>query len=229
MPTDKQLLTLAKQQFSGPPSTIEHPIEALSTTSKPHFIHFERGEIINPYRKPQRNENTDPAKHMELNSTHGRPFDTTRPPIVSMTQQSADLARLTEQSSPTGMVHPSLLDPLHPPDQHFMKARLRDSKIMDIVRTYLSFLHDQPPSVCIRGITKISATLTLAAEGLPTDINFLREIFLDVHGELGISRNDALADLQSYRTFLCSERTERLQRTREASLKFYSPPNFRKH
>lgn len=130
--------------------------------------------------------------------------------------------------------HPPLLDPMRPPivrlteqsatgDQRYLKARLRDSKIMDNVRTYLSFLHDQPPSVCIRGITKTSVTLMIAAEALPTDINVLREIYLDVHGELGISRNDALEDLKSYRAFLSSERTHRLQQTRDAAFKFYSP------
>lgn len=135
---------------------------------------------------------------------------------------------------------PPLLDPMRPPivrlteqsaagDQRFLKARLRDPKIMEVVRTYLSFLHDQPPTVCIRGITKTSATLMLAAEGLPTYISLLREIFLDVHEELGIARIDALADLKSHRAFLSSERTQQLQRTRETAFKFYSPPNFQRH
>lgn len=205
--TDKELLATAKLQFAGPPSSIDHPIAALSVSK---FINFQTGETINPYRaenqtqrnintEAPRNENTDTSTHMELNSTPGRSFDTMRPSIVSLTQQSADSMHppLTEQPSPARIEHPPLLDPMRPPivrlteqsstgDQRFLKARLRDPKIMDIVRTYLSFLHDQPPSVCIRGITKISATLMLAAEGLPTDIHFLREIFLDVHAELGI-------------------------------------------
>lgn len=231
--SDKELLATAKVQFSSPPTSTDHPIAALSVSK---LINFKKGETINPYRAENQTqqhteastiENTDTSTYRESNSIPSRSFYTMRPPpSVSMTQQSAD--------------HPPLLDPMRPPivrlteqsasgDQRFLKARLRDPKIMDLVRTYLSFLHDQPPSVCIRGITKISATLILAAEGLPTDIKFLREIFLDVHAELGIPRNDALADLQSHRAFLSSERTERLQRSREAALKFYNPSNFRKH
>lgn len=142
---------------------------------------------------------------------------------------------------PARLENPPLFDPMRPPivrlteesaagDQRFLKARLRDPKIMDIVRTYLSFLHDQTPSTCIRGLTKTSASLTLAAEGLPADTNLLREIFLDVHEELGISRSDALEDLKSYRAFLSSERIQRLQLTRESANKFYSAglQNFRK-
>ena len=97
---------------------------------------------------------------------------------------------------------------------------------MDIVRMFLSYLHDQPPTVCIRGTTITSATAMLASEGLPTDLQLLRQIFLDAHEDLGISRNDALADLQSHRAFLSSERIQHLQRTREAANKFHNPSNF---
>ncbi|XP_055523016.1 uncharacterized protein LOC129717191 [Wyeomyia smithii] len=118
---------------------------------------------------------------------------------------------ITSQSEPENTA--PLLGPMRPPivrlteqsaagDKRYLNARLRDHKIMDTVRTFLAFLHDQPITVCIRGITKISASVMLAAEGLPTDLNLLREIFLDVHEELGISRDDALADLQSQRTSL---------------------------
>jgi hypothetical protein len=134
---------------------------------------------------------------------------------------------------------PPLLDPMRPPvvrlteqsttgDRRYLKARLRDQKIRDTARTFLSYLHDQPPNVCIRGITRTSASVRLAAEGLPTDTNLLREIFLDVHEELGISRCDALADLEANRAFISSERTQRLQQAREASQKFYSPLNFQR-
>lgn len=196
--SDKELLATAKVQFAGPPTTTDHPIAALSA---PKLINFRKGETINPYRTEQHTtQNTTSQSEPE----NAAPLlDPMRPPIVRLTEQSAN------------------------GDKRYLKARLRDHKIMDTVRTFLAFLHDQPTTVCIRGITKVSASVMLAAEGLPTDTNLLREIFLDVHEELGISRDDALADLQSHRTSLSSERIQRLQQLRESTDRFYKP-SFRK-
>ncbi|XP_062562482.1 uncharacterized protein LOC134225995 [Armigeres subalbatus] len=152
-------------------------------------------------------------------------------------QQPAQLSCSSERRLQMDIEHLPLLNPMRPPivrlteqsapgDRRFLKARLRDPKIMDIVRMFLSYLYDQPPTVCIRATTKTSAPAMLASEGLPTDLQLLRQIFLNVHEDLGISRNDALADLQSHRSFLSSERTQQLHRTREAAYKFYSPSNF---
>lgn len=201
LPLDKELLAAARVQFSRPPPA----------SNTPKFINFEKGETINPYRTEKSVPNvttifTTTAESETSPSGHPPLLDPMRPPIVRLTEQSA-----------AG-------------DQRFLKARLRDPKIMDTVRTYLSFLHDQPATVCIRGATKTSATLSLAAEGLPTSIQALSEIFLDVHEELGIPRKDALADLHSYRQFLSSERTHRLQQLRDSTNKFFSPSpgrNFR--
>lgn len=196
--SDKELLATAKVQFAGPPSSTDHPIAALSA---PKLINFRKGETINPYRSEKGTTQSTTSQSEPENTAPL--LDPMRPPIVRLTEQSA-----------AG-------------DKRYLKARLRDHKIMDTVRTFLAFLHDQPITVCIRGITKISASVMLAAEGLPTDLNLLREIFLDVHEELGISRDDALADLQSHRTSLSSERTHRLQQLRESTDKFYKP-SFRK-
>lgn len=194
LPLDKELLAAARIQFSRPPSV----------NIGPKFINFEKGETLNPYPTKKSAPNvttttTTTSTPEILPAGHPPLIDPMRPPIVRLTEQSA-----------AG-------------DQRFLKARLRDPKIMDTVRTYLSFLHDQPATVCIRGITKTSATLSLAAEGLPTDIHALNEIFLDVHEELGIPRKDALADLHSHRQFLTSERTHRLQQLRESTNKFHTP------
>ena len=110
--SDKQLLASAKIQFAGPPSSTDHPIAALSTTN---FINFKKGETINPYRaekqsqynkyiKTSSTENIAPPALLESNSTPGWSLDPMRPPIVSMTQQSAD------------------------GDERFLKARLWDPK-----------------------------------------------------------------------------------------------------
>lgn len=202
LPLDKELLAAARIQFSRAP---------LPASSEPKFINFQKGETLNPYPTEKSASNVTTSTTTTATSapkihSSGHPplLDPMRPPIVRLTEQSA-----------AG-------------DLRFLKARLRDPKIMDTVRTYLSFLHDQPASVCIRGITKTSATLSLAAEGLPTDIQALGEIFLDVHEELGIPRKDALADLHSHRQFLTSERTHRLQQLRDSTNQFYSssPGNF---
>lgn len=209
MGKDKELLAIAKVKFSGPPSTTDHPISGLSV---PKQINFRKGETINPYRESQSESQ-------------------------QQQQQTAQLPCSSDSRLQMDIEHPPLLDPMRPPivrlteqsasgDRRFLKARLRDPKIMDIVRMFLSYLHDQPATVCIRGTTKTSATAILASEGLPTDLQLLRQIFLEAHEDLGISRNDALADLQSHRTFLSSERTQHLQRSREAAYKFYNPSNF---
>lgn len=222
--SDKQLLANAKVQFSKPSSNTDPPIAALSV---PKFIDFKKGETINPYRAETLRQPTDTAPteiHQSASSSlHEQQQQwqqaraATPPPQQQQQQQQLDpmrppIVRLTEQSAAG--------------DQRFLKARLRDPKIMDLVRTYLSYLHDQP--VCIRGNTKTSAAVMLAAEGLPADIFHLREVFLSVHEELGIPRDDAMADLQSHRAFLSSERIQRLQNARDAAHKFSHPINFQR-
>ena len=128
-------------------------------------------------------------------------IDPMRPPIV----------RLTEQSTQG--------------DGRFLKARLRDPKIMHVVRMFLAYMHDQSPSTCVEGLTPTSIKMMLSSEGLPTSTDHLRRIFIEVHGEYGIKEADALADLASYRTFMASERVARLQRLRESSAKFHSAPS----
>lgn len=127
-----------------------------------------------------------------------------RPPIVRLTEQSTE------------------------GDGRFLKARLRDPKIMGIVRLFLAYMKDQPATVCVEGLTPTSIRMLLASEGLPTDPEHLLRIFSDVHQEYGLDPTAAMADLQSYRQYLSSERTHRLQQLRESANKFSSPSPFRK-
>lgn len=101
-------------------------------------------------------------------------------------------------------------------------TRLRDPKVMSTVRIFLAFLHDQPPSVCYDGMTCTSARMFLSLEGFPAKSTAkLKEVFLRVHEANGIGREAALADLNTYRTFIASERIQRMQRARESTDKFY--------
>lgn len=58
--------------------------------------------------------------------------------------------------------------------------------------------------------------MLLASEGLPSAPEHLHRIFIEVHQEYGIGPAEATADLQSYRQYLVSERTHRLQQLRES-------------
>lgn len=52
------------------------------------------------------------------------------------------IVRLTEQSAEG--------------DTRFLKARLRDPKIMRVVQLFLAYMKDQPDTVCVDGITPTS-------------------------------------------------------------------------
>lgn len=200
LPSDKDLLAAARVQFAGPPNS--------DITSK--FINFQKGETINPYRTEKNatnNENSAPAPASNA-SIQSAPqdsqfeLDPMRPPIVRLTQQSSN------------------------GDERFLKARLRDPKVMHITRLYLAYMKDQPSSVCVEGMTPTSIRMLLASEGLPTSPEQLQRVFIEVHQEYGLTPAEAVADLQSYRHFLSNERTHRLQQLRESVNKFST--NFRK-
>lgn len=210
LPLDKELLAAARLQFSGPPKD-----------GIPSFINFQKGETINPYKPVKTTSDSQNTASSPSNATknveneknissiintpspHDSQFelDPMRPPLVRLTQQSSN------------------------GDGRFLKARLRDPKIMKIVRLFLAYMKDQQPSVCVEGLTPTSIRMLLASEGLPTSPEHLKRIFSEVYHEYGISQADADADLQSYRSFLVSERTHRLQQLRESTNKFV---NFRK-
>ncbi|XP_062534394.1 PH domain-containing protein DDB_G0275795-like [Armigeres subalbatus] len=110
---DKQLLLMAKSQFSGPPITTEHPIAALSAPSAKSFIHFKKGEIIYPAEKSQmkhqppyantqqnqqqRQQQQQQHQQQQLQQQEQPPnpdgqfeLNPMRPPIVRLTQQSTE-------------------------------------------------------------------------------------------------------------------------------------------
>lgn len=211
-------MAIAKTKFSGPPSTTDHPISGLSV---PKPITFKRGETINPYRTEK--QGPTPTNQQEQQQAMDSQTTTMNSQQYQLQQQ--------QQNQPH---HDIQLDPMHPPivrlteqsaegDGRFLKARLRDPNIMRVVRLFLAYMKDQPETVCIDGMTITSIRVLLASEGLPTDPAHLLRIFNAVHQEYGVSPAEAASDLSSYRQYLKSERTNRLQQLRESSNKFYSP------
>lgn len=102
-----------------------------------------------------------------------------------------------------------------------LRARLKDPKIMNMVRAYLAFLHNQPSTVLYDGMTSVSAKMLLGLEGFPVDVTKLKEIYVKIHEDCGITKESVEADLETYRAFIATERIQRLQRARESTDKFY--------
>ena len=197
LPLDKDLLAAARVEFSRQLSQ-----------GTPKFINFQKGETINPYKSQKtsvvppvchNNNNFPPISEPAHSESDGLfEIDPLRPPIVRLTEQSAE------------------------GDGRFLKARLRDPKIMKIVRLYLAYMKDQNSTVCVEGMTPTSIKMLLASEGLPTAPEHLQRIFVEVHKEFGLSPADALADISAYRTHMASERTRHLQQLRESTNKFFT-------
>lgn len=227
-PSDKELLATAKSKFACPPSTTDHPIAALTvpSTSTAKFINFQKGETINPYRG--KNQPTPSiAENVTSNSTASSSNNGTSSPAVPSTEHT----RNTDSQFELDPLRPSIVrltEKSTEGDGRFLKARLRDPSIMKIVRLYLAYMKDQQTTVCVEGMTPTSIKMLLASEGLPTNPDQLQRIFIEVYQEYGLQTSEALADLQSYRNFLSSQRTHRLQQLRESTHNFFRPKNFRK-
>lgn len=107
----------------------------------------------------------------------------------------------------------------------YLKTRLKDPKIMNMVRVYIAFLHNQPSAVCFDGMTSVSAKMMLGLEGFPVEVNDLKELYIKLYEESEISKESVLADLETYRSYVATERIQRLQRARESTDKFYGRNN----
>ena len=124
-------------------------------------------------------------------------------------------------------ISPSFCDPLIPPlviltqksvidnDSRYVLARLRDTKIFESVRLFLSYLHDKDDTVCIGGKTNTSLRISIQQAGLPCDLLSLRRIYEKFHLSFGVSALQVSSDLNSYASHVSSNRTIYLQRVRE--------------
>lgn len=94
----------------------------------------------------------------------------------------------------------STIIPKNSNNGQYMVSRLNEPEIYNIIRNYLAYLHDQPPSVLHEGMTCISSKARIGAEGLPTDIHSLRKLY-DSHNSLfKITPYEAQADLDAVRS-----------------------------
>jgi hypothetical protein len=102
-------------------------------------------------------------------------------------------------------------------------SRLRDINIYRNVRLFLAYLHNKPDSECIDGFTKTNLKILIQKEGLPSDYNLLKKIFIKFHESFNTSASEADSDLKSYASHLSSKRTIYLQNLREASDRYFKP------
>ena len=132
------------------------------------------------------------------------------------------------------------LDPMNPSlvrlsrnsdaaDNRCLLDRLKDPSILKPLRLFLSYLHDQPSSVCFEGHTNTSIRLALSSEGLPGDVNALRKLYYRYHDAYGIGPAEVEADLSAFRSFFSSEKLLRLQKVRESHSNYYSSGSLTKN
>ena len=193
---------------------------------KNNYSNFSQGETFTPG-----NLTFKPVSNIPEISTTPQPE--TIPPAVH--KDSPQIYNPIEQSSRHSNVSPSFCDPLIPPlvnltqksvldnDSRYVLARLRDNKIFENVRLFLSYLHDKDDTVCIGGKTNTSLRIAIQQEGLPCDLLSLRRIYDKFHLSFGISALQVSSDLNSYASHVSSNRTIYLQRVRENHDKFFRP------
>lgn len=141
-------------------------------------------------------------------------------PSSSTVNSSDTMPKPRQQPLATDSPHSTVDDKLA-----YLKTRLKDPKIMNLVRVYIAFLHNQPSAVCFDGMTSVSAKMMLGLDGFPVEVNDLKDLYIKLHEESGISKESVLADLETYRSYVATERIQRLQRARESTDKFYGRNN----
>lgn len=131
-----------------------------------------------------------------------------------------------------GNAEPSWLDPvvnnnfnlvqtsLKSSERRYALSKFNDMNIFKLVRTYLAFLHNQSPNVCIDGHTKLSIEIFIRSSGLPTCVDELRGLFTEFVSRFGITEEQVMNDLLTMRKYISSDRIHRLQRN-DASMKSF--------
>lgn len=195
-----------------------NPYSATHTQStskkKIEFINFQQGETLNPSIADNKSNSPNFINFHQGETTapsisekhHSSWIDPTTSPVVKST--------IISSNSDDGL---------------YMISRLNDHKTYNIIRNYLAYLHDQPPSVVHEGMTCISSRVRIGAEGLPTDIKSLRNLYDKFNARFGFTPKDTQMDLDAVRSHFQASRITTLQRNRENFDRFYkgsSKPNF---
>jgi hypothetical protein len=84
-------------------------------------------------------------------------------------------------------------------------------------------MHNAPESTCIDGKTKTNLKILIQQEGLPTDIDDLRHLFISFHEQLGVTYNQIKADLETYGAHVRTKHISFLQRSRKEQQNYYRP------
>lgn len=140
------------------------------------------------------------------------PSNVSRPPVSWCDPLTPPVVKLTQISAREG--------------GRYLLGRFNDKQIYNLVRNYVAYLHDQPTSVTHDGMTCLSSKVRIGSEGLPTDVDTLKKLLVDYNSRYDFTPAETLADLESIRSRLCSERINYLQRSKENFNKFYSNKNF---
>lgn len=160
------------------------------------------------------------AKIIELNPkqsiSSASSYRSVETPSSSTVNSSDTMSEFPHQQIAVNSSHSTSDDKLA-----YLRTRLKDPKIMNLVRAYITFLHNQPTAVLFDGMTSVSAKMLLSLEGLPVEMNDLKDLYIKLHEASGISKESVLADLETYRSYIATERIQRLQRARETTDKFY--------
>lgn len=129
----------------------------------------------------------------------------------------------------------SFINPLKPPivnitekfkedESRYLLARFRDGKIYDKTRYLLSYFYDKDNSICYKGLTKLNILMSLKSEGLPSNLDRLRDLYFKYHAlSEDISIDDVKNDLITLRNHINKERTNFMQVSNENYKKFYYP------
>lgn len=141
-------------------------------------------------------------------------------------QQKEEVENVSYNSS-SQVINKSFLNPMVPPivkftkravengDSVYVLSRLRDYRIYNNVRLFLSFFHDQE-DICYEGITKTNIKVLINQEGLPTNYQELSELYYQYHKSIGLSNNEVQKDLAAYRQHTYNKYREHLQKIRDS-------------
>lgn len=217
--TEKSSLTPSKISPHSPPAS------GTSTTGYQHFM----PNTMDSRSLPPRSDSTSVNIPREVNSIKIGSDKEAIAACKSLAVEGLE-AVIEKNAKKNDWIH---VDPMTPPivrlsrdsdvaNGRYLLARLRDPSILKALRLYLAYLHNQPSSVCFEGHTNTSIKLILASEGLPSDVDSLRELYYRFHNAYGIGSAEVEADLSAFRSFFSSERLQHLQRAREGHGRYFS-------
>ena len=152
------------------------------------------------------------------------------PPLATQPIIIDEMEQVNKNNNDVDNSNPPWLDPvvhndfnlvqmsLKSSERRFALSKFNDVNIFKLVRTYLSFFHDQSPTVCVEGHTKLSIEIFIRSTGLPTQVEELKGLFVEFVSRFDITEEQVQKDFMTMRKYISSDRINRLQRN-ESSMK----------